>query len=1153
MIWPLRRKRRVPPAAAPDPAPGAGVPAPQPAAPGRGAWRRAEPLRPTATTPAGAPTVAPALLVTGGARALSGPPALGAGSGVLRPVGMVRGLAAPQARPARPAAAEPPLRAPSPLPSPFPARRGRRTAPVVPGGAEQGSLTRADERYVSAPRAAAPVEPAPPWMRGEVPGMTPDEVAALFPGFTGLPSHPGPPASAPAPSSAPAGEPAGRGRSSRPALPPRPSLAESRRRTSVPQPAPETGPDALTHPTPTAPSNPEPPARTAAEAPDPAGPVTAPDVPASADAPPATPAPADVPPTTPAPPAPETPAPSHASPVTAPAEVAPAPSPAPPVGPADAPSVPRGDGRVPTPPGPPTTHRPLGLRPPLEGGAGRGEAVRPALPHAPSPRSGPAVTPGTTPSRREEDARPQEPASGGPAPPAPRGTAPKPPASAVVPRDLAAAFARLYGVDVSAVPVHRGKAASERAARLSARAFTEGGAVFLPEEAGSLESGRGRGLLAHELTHAVQQDRHGAALPAEDTAAGLGMEIEALIAERYFRGDPGAPEPAPAAPEPTQASCDHTDAPAPVTRSVSWTPDTGMVTSGVQRASADEITQSFLDELNELRKELGQGGRVSAISELTQEERIRLELRLRKAGVTDGDEEEEAEARPLDWAEFFAQAASTLSADLIRPFSSRDAREQREDRDRWRAWAEDRGLGTADIDRGFLDDDDDDDDGYGTGLGTPSEDADLPAAGADGEAAARSTPHGPVDIGPDDADLVRPLYRHLVRLLEEDGLLPAGSAVHASGPTDWTAPAAAAAGAPVAAAGPADPGARAGAVAVSGADPLPAEANTSQGGGALASGAPEAGPVAPGGVDAAGGTSPLLVAGRTPAPAVTTAAVSPAGAAEPVAPPVGAVEPVAPPADASGSTVLAALYPGLVARLRKDGHLPAAGAAVARSAPSLAKGASASVTAAGSAGAGLSTKKATKAGQEKKAKEAERPLDYAEWFAQSASQLKADLLRPFSSNEAQDDTEHEEWRAYWQQRFGGESHRSYDRSFLEDEDEEDEEEAAIGRPASAVPSSPAAARTAGARTVRTARTGATPKAPAPTASAAAPAADAGPAPMAVPAAVPVPDAVTPELLSALVEDWDDVSLRQLSERLFPLLVDDLRRDLLTGHERHGFT
>jgi hypothetical protein len=82
------------------------------------------------------------------------------------------------------------------------------------------------------------------------------------------------------------------------------------------------------------------------------------------------------------------------------------------------------------------------------------------------------------------------------------------------------------------VTVHRGPAAAELAGALDARAFTHGGEVFLPSSHGPLESGPARSLLAHELTHVVQQRRLGAGLPHESTPHGQALEAEAVAAER---------------------------------------------------------------------------------------------------------------------------------------------------------------------------------------------------------------------------------------------------------------------------------------------------------------------------------------------------------------------------------------------------------------------------------------------------------------------------------------------------------------------------------------------------------------------------------------------------------------------------------------------
>lgn len=94
------------------------------------------------------------------------------------------------------------------------------------------------------------------------------------------------------------------------------------------------------------------------------------------------------------------------------------------------------------------------------------------------------------------------------------------------------------GMDLATVPVDRSPAGSHAAARMGARAFTTPLGVHVPQEAGSLDSGRGRAVLAHELVHVAQQARLGAALPPEHTPAGQTLEAEARNMERAFSAPP---------------------------------------------------------------------------------------------------------------------------------------------------------------------------------------------------------------------------------------------------------------------------------------------------------------------------------------------------------------------------------------------------------------------------------------------------------------------------------------------------------------------------------------------------------------------------------------------------------------------------------------
>ena len=80
---------------------------------------------------------------------------------------------------------------------------------------------------------------------------------------------------------------------------------------------------------------------------------------------------------------------------------------------------------------------------------------------------------------------------------------------------------RLGGADLSGVRIHTGAAAARSAAHVSALAYTVGDEVVFGAGAPALESDEGRRMLAHELTHVIQQ-REG---PVSGTPAPGGISI----------------------------------------------------------------------------------------------------------------------------------------------------------------------------------------------------------------------------------------------------------------------------------------------------------------------------------------------------------------------------------------------------------------------------------------------------------------------------------------------------------------------------------------------------------------------------------------------------------------------------------------------------
>ena len=102
-----------------------------------------------------------------------------------------------------------------------------------------------------------------------------------------------------------------------------------------------------------------------------------------------------------------------------------------------------------------------------------------------------------------------------------------------VPADLRAELEPVLGTPLADVKVHRDADTGEAARQLSAKAFTAGGEVFLPDWHGPTTGGEARSILTHELTHVAQQRRLGPALPDEASSAGTALESEAqAVAEQ---------------------------------------------------------------------------------------------------------------------------------------------------------------------------------------------------------------------------------------------------------------------------------------------------------------------------------------------------------------------------------------------------------------------------------------------------------------------------------------------------------------------------------------------------------------------------------------------------------------------------------------------
>jgi hypothetical protein len=102
--------------------------------------------------------------------------------------------------------------------------------------------------------------------------------------------------------------------------------------------------------------------------------------------------------------------------------------------------------------------------------------------------------------------------------------------SVAVPEHVRRAVRGSVGTAPSEVVVHEGSRAEALTRSVNAEAFTRDGEIFLAADV-PLDSTRGQQLLAHELTHVVQQKGGAERMPAEHTAEGLDLEAGARHAE----------------------------------------------------------------------------------------------------------------------------------------------------------------------------------------------------------------------------------------------------------------------------------------------------------------------------------------------------------------------------------------------------------------------------------------------------------------------------------------------------------------------------------------------------------------------------------------------------------------------------------------------
>jgi hypothetical protein len=156
-----------------------------------------------------------------------------------------------------------------------------------------------------------------------------------------------------------------------------------------------------------------------------------------------------------------------------------------------------------------------------------------SLPATPSVRSATQLAV-TSPATRSSEPLASVPSNSPDAAPAPT--------AIPVPPEVRRAVTEAAGSAPDTALVHMGEHAHGQASALNAEAFTRDGEIFLAADA-QLDSPRGQALLAHELTHVVQQQGQSMPMPDETTDKGRDHEKAAMNVERAIAEPPRASEP----------------------------------------------------------------------------------------------------------------------------------------------------------------------------------------------------------------------------------------------------------------------------------------------------------------------------------------------------------------------------------------------------------------------------------------------------------------------------------------------------------------------------------------------------------------------------------------------------------------------------------
>ena len=256
-----------------------------------------------------------------------------------------------------------------------------------------------------------------------------------------------------------------------------------------------------------------------------------------------------------------------------------------------------------------------------------------------------------------------------------------------VPESVRQILRETVGEPPAHVTVHEGGAAGEMTDSVNAEAFTRDGQIYFAGDA-PVDSPRGQQLLAHELTHVIQQQGRAGSMPGEHTDEGQNMERAARQVEDHMVNGRGrsaravvrAPKSEGEEPAPLHHRTGSMDAPSmrssgggAVTsagsQAISPTGGGSMVSSsahgvdtGVQRKSR-EPSRAILDGIGDTASKAWSKSRESLLGQLEQE----------FSGPPKSNKEPDSRAKQLERqaADLYPYLRRRLRAELVRDLERR--------------------------------------------------------------------------------------------------------------------------------------------------------------------------------------------------------------------------------------------------------------------------------------------------------------------------------------------------------------------------------------------------------------------------------------------------------------------------------------------------